>query len=87
MAFELPFLSVAVVSLDYANVQSGWVQLDLGVLGVDPMRPYVMHDLLTGAHYQWEGAVNFVMLDPSGLAAHLFSVEQAAEPAPVGGDS
>jgi hypothetical protein len=35
-----------------------------------------MHDLLTGARYQWQGPDNFVMLDPTGLAAHLFSVEQ-----------
>lgn len=67
---------VAVVSLDHLGVQSGWVGLDLGVLGLDPRRPYVMHDLLTGATYRWQGSDNFVMLDPSGLAAHLFSVEQ-----------
>jgi starch synthase (maltosyl-transferring) len=68
---------VAVVSLDYLGVQSGWVGLDLEVLGLDPGRPYVMHDLLTGATYRWQGSENFVMLDPSGLAAHVFSVEQA----------
>jgi starch synthase (maltosyl-transferring) len=73
---------VTVVSLDHANVQSGWVSLDLDALGVDPARPYVMHDLLTGARYQWEGSHNFVMLDPSGLAAHLFSLEQPDPPRP-----
>jgi starch synthase (maltosyl-transferring) len=70
---------VTIVSLDHVSVQSGWVQLDLNVLGIDPSRPYVMHDLLTGARYQWQGTTNFVMLDPSGLAAHLFSIEQADE--------
>jgi starch synthase (maltosyl-transferring) len=73
---------VTIVSLDHAAVQSGWVDLDLPALGVDPDRPYVMHDLLTGARYQWEGRHNFVMLDPAGLAAHLFSLEQPAAPAP-----
>jgi starch synthase (maltosyl-transferring) len=82
---------VTIVSLDHGAVQSGWVELDLPALGVDPDRPYVMHDLLTGARYQWEGRHNFVMLDPAGLAAHLFSVEQPAAPgapaapAPAGG--
>jgi starch synthase (maltosyl-transferring) len=71
---------VTVASLDNRGVQSGWVELDLAALGVDPGRPYVMHDLLTGAQYQWQGSHNFVMLDPSGLAAHLFSLEQHAAP-------
>jgi starch synthase (maltosyl-transferring) len=68
---------VTVVNLDHTQAQSGWVALDLDALGVDADRPYVMHDLLTGARYQWEGSYNYVMLDPSGLAAHLFSLEQA----------
>ena len=76
---------VTVVSLDHRAVQSGWVELDLDALGVDPDRPYVMHDLLTGARYQWEGRHNFVMLDPAGLAAHLFSLEQPAASAPRSG--
>jgi starch synthase (maltosyl-transferring) len=67
---------VVIVSLDLAQAQSGWVDLDLDLLGVDAERPYVMHDLLTGARYQWQGRHNFVMLQPSGLAAHLFSLEQ-----------
>jgi starch synthase (maltosyl-transferring) len=75
---------VTIVNLDQARAQSGWVALDLDGLGVDPGRPYVMHDLLTGARYQWEGSRNFVMLDPTGLAAHLFSLEQAGLP-PGGG--
>jgi starch synthase (maltosyl-transferring) len=70
---------VTVASLDHAGVQSGWVDLDLEVLGVDPARPYVMHDLLTGARYQWHGSRNFVMLDASGMAAHLFCLEQLPE--------
>jgi len=76
---------VTIVSLDHLAVQSGWVELDLAALGVDPGRPYVMHDLLTGAHYQWEGRHNFVILDPAGLAAHLFFLEQPAAPAAPGG--
>jgi len=46
---------VAIVSLDHAQVQSAWVELDLAVLGVDPTQPYVMHDLLTDARYEWHG--------------------------------
>jgi starch synthase (maltosyl-transferring) len=75
---------VAVVNLDHANVQSGWVELDLGVLGVDPDRPFVVHDLLSGARYTWQGARNFVMLDPAAVPAHLFSLEPTVGPPPRG---
>jgi len=71
---------LTVVSLDHLRVQSGWVTLDLEGLGLDPARPYVMHDLLTGAKYRWEGTDNFVLLDPTGLPAHLFEVEQDKDP-------
>jgi starch synthase (maltosyl-transferring) len=77
---------VTIVSLDHVNAQSGWVALDLETLGVDPTQPYVMHDLLTGARYQWEGSHNFVLLDPTGLAAHLFSLEQPGHFMPDGVD-
>ncbi len=75
---------LTVVSLDHLRVQSGWVGLDLEALGLDPGRPYVMHDLLTGAQYRWEGTDNFVLLDPTGLAAHLFAVEQDEDPSSAG---
>ncbi len=35
-----------------------------------------MHDLLTDARYRWERNRNFVMLDPSGIPAHIFAVEE-----------
>ncbi len=69
---------LVVVNLDPVHTQSGWVELDLGELGVPPASTYVMHDLLTDARYRWERSRNFVMLDPSGSPAHVFSVEPAA---------
>ena len=69
---------VVVVNLDHFYPQSGWVDIDLGSLGVDWRRPYVMHDLLTDARYSWEGGRNFVRLDPSGVPCHVFSLEQPA---------
>jgi starch synthase (maltosyl-transferring) len=75
---------VTVVSLDHAYVQSGWVDLDLVALGVDPDRSYVMHDLLSDARYVWEGYRNFVKFDPDGVPAHVFSLEQSPA-APLAG--
>jgi starch synthase (maltosyl-transferring) len=70
---------VIVVNLDYVNPQSGWVALDLVELGIDPSVPYVMHDLLTDAHYVWSGSRNFVKLDPNGLPCHILALEQPVE--------
>jgi len=67
---------VVVVSLDHDHRQSGWVDLDAAALGVDPAMPYIMHDLLTDAHYVWKGRRNFVDLDPAGTPCHVFSLRQ-----------
>ena len=69
-------LVVAVVNLDPHHVQSGWVELDLGALGIDAHLPYQMHDLLSGARFLWSGARNFVQLDPQRAPAHLFALRR-----------
>ncbi|MGH8764585.1 MAG: alpha-amylase family glycosyl hydrolase, partial [Burkholderiales bacterium] len=67
---------VAVVNLDPHNVHGGWIDLDLAALGLAPDARYQMHDLLTGAHYLWRGARNFVKLDPARVPAHLFQLRR-----------
>jgi starch synthase (maltosyl-transferring) len=67
---------VVVVNLDPRNAHSGWIELDLGWLGIDPALQYQMHDLLTGARFLWQGARNFVMLDPSRTPAHVFRLRR-----------
>src|SRR3712207_8190621 len=42
------------------HTQSGWVTLPLESLGVDPHRPYQVHDLLGDGYYLWHGPRNFV---------------------------
>jgi len=63
---------LTVVNLDPQRVQSGWVELDIESLGLDPVRPYQVHDLLSEQRFEWRGARNFVMLDPARLPAHVF---------------
>ncbi|HEY3849734.1 MAG TPA: alpha-1,4-glucan--maltose-1-phosphate maltosyltransferase [Steroidobacteraceae bacterium] len=63
---------LTVVNLDPHHVQSGWVELELEALGLDPDRPYQVHDVLSEQRYQWRGGRNFVMLDPARLPAHVF---------------
>jgi starch synthase (maltosyl-transferring) len=67
---------LTVVNLDPYNVQSGWVDLDLGTLQIESDRPYQVHDLLSDQRYQWRGRHNYVMLDPRRMPAHVFRLRR-----------
>ena len=73
---DLKNIILMVVNLDPYYVQTGWTALSLDALGLDPSRPFQVHDLLTDARYQWQGARNFAQLDPKLMSAHIFSVRQ-----------
>ena len=61
---DLADVVLGVVNLDPHHTQSGWVELPLERLGIDPEHPYQVHDLLDGETYTWQGPRNFVELDP-----------------------
>ena len=65
--------------------QSGWVALDLVALGIPGDGAYEVQDLLSGARYNWQGAHNFVRLDPAFAPAHIFRLPPPVAPptAPV----
>jgi starch synthase (maltosyl-transferring) len=63
---------LVVVNLDPCHMQSGWVELPVRELGIEPDQPYQVHDLLGGARYLWDGPRNFVQLDPATVPAHIF---------------
>jgi starch synthase (maltosyl-transferring) len=67
---------IAVVNLDPHQVQSGWIELDLGALGLDETTPYQVHDLLSDQRYQWRGRRNYVMLDPGRMPAHVLRLRR-----------
>ncbi|WP_431122640.1 alpha-1,4-glucan--maltose-1-phosphate maltosyltransferase [Variovorax paradoxus] len=67
---------VTVVNLDPYNVQSGWVELDPKSVGVDPLRAFQMHDLLSGQRFTWEGGRHYIRLDPHSVPAHIFVVRR-----------
>jgi starch synthase (maltosyl-transferring) len=67
---------VVVANLDPHHVQSGWVELDLEPLELESAKPYQVHDLLSGAHYLWQGRRNFVQLDPKSSPVHVFRVRR-----------
>src|SRR5918993_991980 len=65
---------VVAVNLDPHHTQSGWVDLPLTELGLDPAKPFQMHDLLTEARYLWNGPRNYLSLNPASAPAHVFRV-------------
>ncbi|HZD04410.1 MAG TPA: alpha-1,4-glucan--maltose-1-phosphate maltosyltransferase, partial [Longimicrobiales bacterium] len=69
-------IMLIVVSVDPHNVQSGWTNLPLDELGIDPDRPYQVHDLLVDRRYMWQGAYNFVQIDPRTMPGHVFAVRR-----------
>jgi starch synthase (maltosyl-transferring) len=62
------------VNVDPHHVQAGWLQLDLRTLGLPESGTYQVHDLLSGARFLWQGARNFVSLDPARTPAHIFRI-------------
>lgn len=70
---------IGAVSLDGSDVQSGWTALDMDALGMTHDERFGVRDLLTGTRYSWQGARNFLRLDPATVPGHLFSIERARE--------
>jgi starch synthase (maltosyl-transferring) len=69
-----------VVNLDPYYRQAGWLELDMDALGLAWDTRYAVHDLLTGARYDWSGNRPFVQLDPAVVPAHVLRVEQVGSP-------
>ncbi|MCC7079720.1 MAG: DUF3416 domain-containing protein [Burkholderiales bacterium] len=67
---------LTIVNLDPYHVQAGWTELDLRALGLDAASPYQMHELISGARYLWQGARNFISLDPGRVPAHVFRLRR-----------
>ncbi|TRZ94690.1 MAG: alpha-1,4-glucan--maltose-1-phosphate maltosyltransferase [Rhodocyclaceae bacterium] len=67
---------VMVANLDPHHVQAGWIDLPLAALGVPSDKPYQAHDLLSGAHFLWQGSRNFVSLDPQASPLHILRLRR-----------
>ncbi|MCS6926443.1 MAG: alpha-1,4-glucan--maltose-1-phosphate maltosyltransferase [Candidatus Binatia bacterium] len=65
---------LVVVNLDPYHTQAGWTDLSLEVLGLEPHQSYQVHDLLSDARYLWQGARNYVELNPQAMPAHVLRV-------------
>ncbi len=73
---DLSNIVVCVVNLDPYHVQSGWLLLDPGALGLEPQQSYQMYDVISGAHFLWHGERNFVSLDPHSSPVHVMQMRR-----------
>ncbi|HYC49689.1 MAG TPA: alpha-1,4-glucan--maltose-1-phosphate maltosyltransferase [Gemmatimonadaceae bacterium] len=64
------------VNLDPKNPQATMVHVPLEQMGIAPDEPYVVHDLISGARFTWQGPRNYVRLDPTDQVAHVLRVER-----------
>jgi starch synthase (maltosyl-transferring) len=67
---------VMVANLDPHNVQAGWIELPLAELSIPEQTPFQAHDLLSNAHYLWQGARNFIRLDPQASPLHILRLRR-----------
>ncbi|MBZ5545150.1 MAG: alpha-1,4-glucan--maltose-1-phosphate maltosyltransferase, partial [Acidobacteriia bacterium] len=75
---DLSNVILAVVNLDPHHTQSGWLELPLEELQIDPHQPYQVHDLLCDTRYVWNGPRNYVELNPRNVPSHIFLVRRRA---------
>ena len=73
---DLKNVILVVVNLDSHHAHSGWVNLDLGALGLAPDQTYQVHDLLSDARRIWTGGRNYVELDPRVASGHVFQLQR-----------
>ena len=67
---------LVVANLDPHHVHSGWVDMALEELKLEPQQPYQVHDLLSDARYLWHGGHNYIELNPQVMPAHIFRIRK-----------
>ena len=73
---DLSDIILVVVNLDPRYKQSGWIEVPLADFQLASNQSFQVHDLLTDARYLWQGARNYVELNPLVLPAHIFKVRR-----------
>ncbi|MBI2877253.1 MAG: alpha-1,4-glucan--maltose-1-phosphate maltosyltransferase [Candidatus Tectomicrobia bacterium] len=73
---DLSNVLIIVVNLDPFHTQSGRIRIPLEELGIAVGQPYLVDDLLSHDQYIWQGAWNFVELNPQLLPACIFRVRR-----------
>lgn len=69
---------LVIVNLNPRDAVEGWTDLNMQALGLGYSEHFEVHDLLTGETYAWQGAHNYVRLNPEKAVAHVLHVRQTA---------
>jgi starch synthase (maltosyl-transferring) len=64
------------VNLDPHRFQSAWLTVPISDFGWNESDSYEVRDLITGEIFRWNGARNFVALDPRTRPAHVLEVRR-----------
>jgi len=67
---------LVVVNLDPHHTHAGWLEVPLSDWGLELVRPYQVHDLLSDARYLWQGSRNYVETNPAVVPAHIFRIRR-----------
>jgi starch synthase (maltosyl-transferring) len=73
---DLSNVIIVVVNLDCFHTQAGWLNLDLGTIGLDTRHSFQAYDLLSEGRFLWEGSRNYVELIPESLPAHILRLRR-----------
>jgi len=73
---DLASVIIVIVNLDPSHTQSGWINIDLSLLGLNDGAAFQVHDLLGEGRFLWQGARNYVELEPESLPAHILRVRR-----------
>jgi starch synthase (maltosyl-transferring) len=65
---------LVIVNLDAFREQTGWTELDLEALNLQPDENFHVQDLLSGEQYEWKGRRNYVILQPGSKPAHILRI-------------
>lgn len=67
---------LVVVNLDPYHNHSGWVEVPISKLCIEPRQPYLVHDLLGDGKYIWQGERNYVEINPYISTACIFQIRK-----------
>jgi starch synthase (maltosyl-transferring) len=67
---------LVIVNLDPHHTHAGWLELPISDWGLEPVRPYQVHDLLSDARYLWHGSRNYVEINPQVVPAHILRLRR-----------
>lgn len=66
---------IVVINLDPNNVQSGHINLSPAWVNRQMDESFVIHDLLGGDTYRWQGEWHYVSLNPYDIPAHILQLK------------